>query len=1346
MKVNLEKLKKDFVEQRFEINPELKTQILSNFYKEHNCTVQQPAYLSAKKLELSQTLTQEELEKLNLTNEELERLKLAKEELREIKLANEENKKQALEQMEAICAKMKEFGFTKFPDLINKFAGEQEYVANQIKDTTESIFFVFLSKSDTDRKKLAVKYADRNFMCGPGTLTNLQKILQEITLGEQGITSYLALQKRQVIEQIIIEMIKTNHFQTNVIAREWGGHEVHNIPSMVNLIADEFGLQKKTKDEDQFMFGFKEISNDMEEYDRKVAEKFNLDLTRDIQKLTAKLNQELQNPEVFDALLNMVVELMITNLPFFGEDFNKITQDRNTIQEQILEIFENFGLGEISFLKDEFHHQAIITVKDYESQNYKRNAFETLKAASIIYFNEQEVIQAENIDLLKLKVELENELDEDACNQQVSLNTLQKFQDIGQLKPTIQSLIENNLKVQKEGANSMLAIEYAVSNNIFNQEEILDLLMSRNLEEDEFKVISRWVQEGKISIENRKEFFLINAIHFGDVALISKLIDLGINLSSHLTNGKLPISIAVDAKQKDVLDLLIKNGCDINQVFQNGKTLLFEAVTSKNLAAIELLIKKGADVNQKFTHDETLLFEAIRQESLEVVEILVKNGADVNAKNNLDLIYYFNTPLEKVLSLIREAEYQNQQEAVSRNLKIMEVLLANKADYKSSHIAQIIINLDIKVSSKILELINDPIYFLSFITDPKTYPNYFEANPLAAQLILQQAEEYEKSLPEDAEERRALNGLKQLTLEKQFFSAIKKNDLELIKKLLESGVDINCKNYFGETPLIALIPKFNEEIFEFLLENGADINAKSHNGETAFHKALSKYDPEIVNKILAKKPEIDLHGFVNHRSILEYALKYGNYEIAKFLLSQGANIFGEEKGVDYSLLYAIEQGYIDIVQELLDKGANVNSLYSVVDASGIHDKERKTSALYRALSLVSKGYIKESNGYFAKRDTYKKIARLLLEKGADINNNIDRYSWNTLTVACATKDEIIIDAVLAKIDYYDHDKVLVRGHETHPLISLLHWNKKYFKQLLAKDGDINCTINSHLSKYSLLYFAETPDDVKFLLENGASITPDELHDVYPLNKFLRDKKYEQAFLLLQHGANVNYCQSDKGKLPPIITMLKSEAFNQDSKPFLITLFLTGANLSYKTNDFKGILDYFSMLEQARGVLLSEIQAMKDTAEKLIKLENRINEKLLNPLEKELTGENNEKIIANCSRYLKECFRSKEDSEFRAHHLLKANAKNSTLPLKLYCVEEFFQKVEKQIQANNSKGNSIFSFAYQYFYGPDNTDILMLQEQKNKFYEELSKTLPLQSLISESYVSKEQARDIGVNQR
>jgi len=1265
--------------------------------------------------------------------------------LAELEADNKENKEQTINQMKAICAKMQEFGFTKFPNLMGKFisnTGDNEYVLNQIKDTVESIFFVVLSKSGNDQKKLAIKYKNKDFICGPGTLTNLQKILQEITLGEQGIESYLALQKRQIVEQIIIEMIKNNQFQTNIISREWAGQEVHNITSMVNLIADEFGLQKKTKDEDQFMFGFKEISDDMSEYDLRAVQKFNSDLMQDIEKLTAKLNQELQNPEVFDSLLSMIVESMITNLPFFGEDFNKITQDRNAIQQQVLEVFENLGLEKTSFLKDNFHHQAIIKVTDYESQNYKRNAFETLKTAAIIYLNEKEVIQAEDIDLLKRKIELENELDADG-NQEVSLETLQKFETLGQLKPTVQGLIENNLKVQKEGTDSIMAIEYALSNNIFNHEEILDLLMKRDLEEDEFKVISQWAQEEKISLGERKEFFLINAIHFGDTVLISKLIELGVNVNSPLTNGKLPISIAVEANNEAALDSLIKNGVDVNKPLPNGKTLLFEAVNSKNLAAIELLVKKGADVHQKFTNDETVLFEAIRQESLEAVEILVKNGADVNAKNNLDPNSYSNTPLEKVLYKLKVAERENQQESAARNLKITEFLLANKADYKSNRIANKIMELGIKTISEILKQINDPIYFLGFITDPKNYNNYFKDNSLAVQLILQQAEEYERSLAEGNEELKTLKDLKNLALEKQFFYAVEKNNLELIKRLFKDGVDINCKRYFGETPLIALMSNFNEKIFEFLLKNGADINAKTHDGKTVFHKALEWCKPEILDKILAKNPEIDLQGFVRHRSILEYALKYGKYEIAKSLLSQGANILGEEKGADYSLLYAIEQGYIDIVAELLDKGANVNSLYGIEILLGAISNDYKNSALYRALALSSGFYNKESKGNYANRDTYKKIARLLLEKGADINNNIGKYSGNTLAAACATKDEMIIDAVLANLDYYDHDKVYINGSETHPLISLLHWNKKYFKQLLAKGADINCRITLFTTN-NLLYFANTPDDVKFLLENGASVIPQKSDQEYPLTKFLQDKKYEQAFLLLQHGADVNYCKSDKS--PPTIAMLRYEAFNQDSKPFLITLFLTGANLNYKTNDLEGILDYFRMLERARGVLRPKIQAMKDTTEQLIKLENTINEKLLNPLEKKLADKNNKEILEICSSDLEEFFSIKGASEFKASPILKVYAKKTTLPLKLYCVEEFFQKAEKQIQANNSKEGSILSFSYRYFYGPDNTDILLLQEQKNKFYEELSKTLPLQSLISESYVSKEQTRNIEENQR
>lgn len=110
--------------------------------------------------------------------------------------------------------------------------------------------------------------------------------------------------------------------------------------------------------------------------------------------------------------------------------------------------------------------------------------------------------------------------------------------------------------------------------------------------------------------------------------------------------------------------------------------------------------------------------------------------------------------------------------------------------------------------------------------------------------------------------------------------AIENADEKLIKTLISGGVDVNAKNYFGETPLHVVkdiemaklliskganvnakdkagntpvykrISDSNKPIVELLIQNGADVNAKNENGETPLHIAQKAELGESIKNLL----------------------------------------------------------------------------------------------------------------------------------------------------------------------------------------------------------------------------------------------------------------------------------------------------------------------------------------------------------------------------------------------------------------------------------------------------------------------------------------------------------------
>jgi len=79
-------------------------------------------------------------------------------------------------------------------------------------------------------------------------------------------------------------------------------------------------------------------------------------------------------------------------------------------------------------------------------------------------------------------------------------------------------------------------------------------------------------------------------------------------------------------------------------------------------------------------------------------------------------------------------------------------------------------------------------------------------------------------------------------------------DMEAVQLYLDSGMNVNVKNSYGRTPLIAAAaaepesPWYdkNADIIKLLLKNGADVNAKDNDGMTALATAEKAGRPAIA--------------------------------------------------------------------------------------------------------------------------------------------------------------------------------------------------------------------------------------------------------------------------------------------------------------------------------------------------------------------------------------------------------------------------------------------------------------------------------------------------------------------
>ena len=85
-----------------------------------------------------------------------------------------------------------------------------------------------------------------------------------------------------------------------------------------------------------------------------------------------------------------------------------------------------------------------------------------------------------------------------------------------------------------------------------------------------------------------------------------------------------------------------------------------------------------------------------------------------------------------------------------------------------------------------------------------------------------------------------------------------KASLKLVDKLIEMGININCKNEYNSTPLISAIFFENLKIANRLLDAGADVSVITKQGERAYSTAIMKGLIDIALRIKLLEPK-ELH-------------------------------------------------------------------------------------------------------------------------------------------------------------------------------------------------------------------------------------------------------------------------------------------------------------------------------------------------------------------------------------------------------------------------------------------------------------------------------------------------------
>lgn len=355
----------------------------------------------------------------------------------------------------------------------------------------------------------------------------------------------------------------------------------------------------------------------------------------------------------------------------------------------------------------------------------------------------------------------------------------------------------------------------------------------------------------------------------GDAAMARLLLDFGANAGRHGKWGWTPlIHAAAVGRSRETVRLLLQAGSDIRAVDANKENALYRMISEgdPNPEIAELLLESGLDIHENNLYFGTALHWAARCCRGDIVRMLLKKGARVNMKEKR----------EDATPIVWAMEHKCHD--------AVKILFNHGADPLSADRFGFSL-LEYAAGSGDRDLAADVLRAL--ISDP--------ASPKAARLS------------------QAASALTR---------AVQKDDLEMVRLLVDGGVDLNtATGEREETALMRAVDWRKPEIVKYLLQRGGDVKARDSRGNTALLHAAWCGSAEMVRNLIDSGAQIGETNNLNWNSLMQ-ACSEGHLDTARLLLEKGSplDVIDHEMGLT-ALALAEQSRNLQLVELLKSRGA-----------------------------------------------------------------------------------------------------------------------------------------------------------------------------------------------------------------------------------------------------------------------------------------------------------------------------------------------------------------------------------------------------------------------------------------
>ncbi|PVD54321.1 hypothetical protein DC498_01445 [Terrimonas sp.] len=193
------------------------------------------------------------------------------------------------------------------------------------------------------------------------------------------------------------------------------------------------------------------------------------------------------------------------------------------------------------------------------------------------------------------------------------------------------------------------------------------------------------------------------------------------------------------------------------------------------------------------------------------------------------------------------------------------------------------------------------------------------------------------------------------TMHKQqnIIEAVKKNDMEAVKKLLSGGADVNTRDKSGRSLLLIATIQQQAEMAKLLVTHGADVNLQADNLDSPFLYAGASGQTALVKLFLANGARFDRFNRYNGTALIP-ACERGHVETVTILANtkgfpiDHVNRLGWTALLEAVILGNGSESYRQIVQILKDAGANL----TIADKDGVTPLQHARSRGFKEIAEI----------------------------------------------------------------------------------------------------------------------------------------------------------------------------------------------------------------------------------------------------------------------------------------------------------------------------------------------------------------------------------------------------------